>query len=136
MRIKMIVLSLLSILTVAISWLMNFGFLRLFCTIMLIPFAHAIIVFATCVVASNYSFSKKMRLYNMLFCLTYVLSNVFFPDADELSGRMFFGLIENDFMCNLGEVLSIIALIVHIILLVIQIIEINRTDNDRKNFSS
>ena len=132
----MILLSLLSILIVAISWLMNFGFLRLFCTIMLIPFAHAIIVFTICVVASNYSFSKKMRLYNMLFDLTYVLSNVFFPDADELSGRMFFGLIENDFMCNLGGVLSIIALIVHIILLVIQIIEINRIDRNGEDLVS
>ncbi len=136
MKRKMVLLSLLSILIVAVSWLTNFGFLRLFCTTMLIPFAHAIIVFAICVVASNYSFSKKVRLYNMLFDLTYVLSNVFFPDADELSGRIFFGLIENGFMCSLGEVLSIVALIIHIILLVVQIVEINRIDRNGKDFVS
>ena len=41
---------------------------------------------------------------------------------------MFFGLIENDFMCNLGTVLSIISLIMHIILIVLQFIEIRRID--------
>ena len=128
MRMKMILLSLLSILIVAISWLMNFGFIRLFCLLMLIPFAHAIIVFAISVVASNYSAYRKMQMYNYMFCTTYILSNILFPDSDELSTRMFFGLIENDFMCNLGTVLSIISLIMHIILIVLQFIEIMRID--------
>jgi len=128
MRTKMILLSLLSILTVAISWLMNFGFIRLFCLLILIPFVHAVIVFAISVVASNYSSHKKMRMYNYMFCITYILSNILFPDSDELSTRMFFGLIENDFMCNLGHVLSIISLIMHIILVVLQFIEIGRID--------
>ena len=61
-----------------------------------------------------------------------MLSNILFPDADELSNRMFFGLIENGFMCNLGEVLSIILLIAHIVLIVLQIIEIRRIDKKTK----
>ncbi len=137
MRTKMILLSLLSILIVAVSWLMNFGFIRLFCLLMLIPFAHAIIVFAISVVASNYSSHRKIRLYNFMFCATYILSNILLPDSDELSTRMFFGLIENDFMCNLGEVLSIISLIMHIVLIVLQFIEIRRIDKKtNENFWS
>jgi len=128
MRIKMILLSLLSILIVVVSYLMNFGFIRLFCLLMLIPFAHAIIVFAISVVASNYSSYRKIQMYNYMFCITYIFSNLLFPDSDELSTRMFFGLIENDFMCNLGTVLSIISLIMHIILIVLQFIEIRRID--------
>ncbi len=128
----MILLSLLSILIVAVSWLMNFGFIRLFCSLMLIPIAHAVIVFAICVVTSNYTNYKKIRIYNFLFCITYILSNILFPDADEISYRMFFGLIENDFMCNLGEVLSIISLITHIVLIVLQVIEIGRIDKKAK----
>lgn len=135
MKAKMILLSFISILIVAISWLMNFGFMRLFCLMLLIPFVHALIVFAVCVVASNYSTYKKIRLYNYMFCITYMVSNILFPDADELSTRMFFGLIENDFMCNLGEVLSIISLIMHIVLIVLQFIEIRRIDKKiNKNF--
>lgn len=128
MRIKMLFLSLLSILMVAVSWIMNFGFIRLFCSLMLIPFVHIVIILALCVVTLNYANHKKIRLYNFLFCITYILSNVLFPDADEISNRMFFGLIENDFMCNLGEVLSIISLIMHIILIVLQVVEIRRID--------
>ncbi|MBQ7097214.1 MAG: hypothetical protein IJN96_03980 [Clostridia bacterium] len=136
MRIKMILLSLLSIVIVAISWLMNFGLVRLFCTLILIPFVHAVIVFAICAVASNYVIKKKIRVHNFLFQLTYILSNVFFPDADDLDSRMFFGLIENDFMCNLGIVISVILLIVHIVLLISQIIEINRTDKAEMFFEA
>ena len=133
-RTKMILLSLLSILIVAISWLKNFGFIRLFCLLVLIPFAQAIIVFAIGVVVSNYASYRKIRMYNYMFCATYILSNILFPDSDELSTRMFFGLIENDFMCNLGEVLSIISLIIHIVLIVLQFIEIRCIDKKINNF--
>ena len=137
MRIKMILLSLLSILIVAVSYLMNFGFIRLFCLLMLIPFVHAIIVFAISVVASNYSSYRKIQMYNYMFCTTYIFSNLLSPDSDELSTRMFFGLIENDFMCNLGEVLSIISLLMHIVLIVLQFIEIRRIDRKtNENFRS
>lgn len=133
MKIKMILWSLLSIAIVAASWFMNFGFIRLLCSVMMFPLAHAVIVFAMGVVASNYSSYRKIRLYNLLFFVSYILSNILFPDADELSTRMFFGLIENKFMCNLGEVLSIIFLVTHIILLMLQIIEIRRINKLEKS---
>ena len=137
MRIKIILLSLLSILIVAVSYLMNFGFIRLFCLLMLIPFAHAIIVFAISVVASSYSSFRKIQMYNYMFCTTDIFSNILFPDSDGLSTRLFFGLIENDFMCNLGEVLSIISLLMHIVLIVLQFIEIRRIDRKtNENFCS
>jgi hypothetical protein len=121
---NLILLALFSIIIVAISYVLNFGFVRLLGLITLIPFAHAVLVLIIGITAGKYSEHKRIRLYNILFSLTYVLSNVFYPDADELSGRMFFGLIENSFMCNLGDVVSIVALTVHVILLVLQLIEI------------
>ena len=123
---NLMLLSLISIILVAISYILNFGFVRLLGLITLIPFAHAVLIFIIGITASRYSEHKRIRLYNILFSLTYVLSNVFYPDADEVSGHMFFGLIENSFMCNLGEVVSIVALIVHVFLLVLQLIEISR----------
>ena len=122
---SLMLLSILSIIVVAISYALNFGFVRLLGLITLIPFAHAIIVLVICIVASKYSEHKSIRLYNILFSLTYVLSNVFYPDADELSGHIFFGLIENSFMCTLGEVVSMVALTVHVVLLVLQLVEIS-----------
>ncbi|MBQ3109952.1 MAG: hypothetical protein IJC69_02265 [Clostridia bacterium] len=123
---NLMLLALLSIIIVAISYALNFGFVRLLGLITLIPFVHAVLVLIIGITASKYSEHKRIRLYNILFSLTYVLSNVFYPDADEVSGHMFFGLIENSFMCNLGEVVSIVALIVHVFLLVLQLIEISR----------
>lgn len=133
MKIKMILWSLLSIGIVAASWFLNFGFIRLLCSLMMFPLAHVVIVFAMGVVASNYASYRKIRLYNLLFCASYILSNILFPDADELSTKMFFGLIKNEFMNNLGEVLSIIFLIIHIVLLILQIIEIRKIDKLEKS---
>ncbi len=127
---NLMLLALFSIIIVAISYALNFGFVRLLGLITLIPFAHAIIVLVIGIVASKYSEHKRIKLYNILFSLTYVLSNVFYPDADELSGYIFFGLIENSFMCNIGEVVSIVALIAHVVLLVFQLVEINRAGKD------
>lgn len=46
---------------------------------------------------------------------------------------MLFRLIKNNAMCNLGEAISIIALVANIVLLVLQLVEINRME---KSFCS
>lgn len=124
MKTKMLLTSLFSILISVMSWVMNFGFIRFFCTAMLIPFVHAVIIFAFCVVAVSNLEYRKIRLYNFLFTITYLIGNIFLPDVDEVGNIMFFGLIHNDILCNFGWVISTIALMVHLILLVLQVIEI------------
>lgn len=133
MILKRILLPLLSILIVAMSWFMNFGFLRLFCSIILIPLAHAVIVFAVCVAASNYSNHKLIKLYKLLFCLTYILSNVFLPDSGGSSMRVFFGLIDNYYVCEAGEGISLFAFIAHVVLLVLLMLEICRINKNENN---
>lgn len=133
MRTRMIGLSLLSIFIAAISWLMNFGFMKLFLSMMLIPVAHAVVVFAVGALASHYACSQKMRFIHMLFCLTYVWSYVFFPDVDESSYRVFFGLIENTLICHLAGIVSIVAFIAHVVLFIMQFMEIKRIDRMKKD---
>jgi len=130
-RPNIILLSLISILMVAVSWFMNFGDIRFVCLILLTPFVHAMIVFSISVVAYKYSTYRKIRLYNYLFCATYILSNTFFPDGDGSHSRMFFGLIDADvFMYTLGILVSIISLIMHIVLIVLQFLEISRINKE------
>lgn len=126
MKIKMVLLSLLSIFIVGISWLMNFGFIRFL--LMFLPVPHAMLVFAIGIMATVYSSYKKIRLYNILFCLTYILCNVSFPDSGASSNFVFFGLFENDLILKLGGAISVIALVAHIVFLILQIVEIIRAN--------
>lgn len=95
---------------------------------MFAPVLHAMLVFAIGIMATVYSSYKKIRLYNILFCLTYILCNVSFPDSGESSNFVFFGLIENDLILKLSGVISVIALMAHIVFLILQIVEIIRTN--------
>jgi len=133
MKIRMTLMLLLSMLLVAFSWIMNFGWYRLFGTITLIPFVHAVIVYAVFIVAVNYVDCKKIRLQNNLFLITYLMSNILLSDVNEVDSIMFFGLIHNEILCNIGNIIAVISLIIHIILIILQFVEIRRIDKDREN---
>lgn len=126
MKKRIVLIPLLSILISAISWITNFGFFRLICTLLLLPVLHVAVVLADSVLLSPFTENKKMRLYNYLFCTTYVLSNVFLPDSNELNRYMFFGLIRNWSMCTIGQDISILFFILHVILIILQVIEVIR----------
>ena len=80
------------------------------------------------IMATVYSSYKKIRSYNILFCLTYILCNVSFPDSDESFKFVFSGLIENDLILKLSGVIFVIALMTHIVFAILQIVEIIRTN--------
>ncbi len=130
MKKRIILLSLISILIAIISWITNFGFMRLYYTVVLIPIVHAVIVLAVGLFLTSFANQRRIRLYNLLFCATYVISNICYPDADEINQYVFFGLINNDILCNVGRFISVFALIMHVVLFVLQFIEVTRV---RKN---
>ncbi|MBQ9757701.1 MAG: hypothetical protein IJW15_04740 [Clostridia bacterium] len=132
MKIRRTLALLFLMLIVALSWITNFGWYRLFGTLILIPFIHAIFVFAISVVGINYLDFKKIRAYNFLFLITYLMSNIFLSDVNEEDVLMFFGLIHNGVLCNIGNVIAIISLIAHLGLSILQIIEIRRVDKSRE----
>lgn len=132
MKTKIVLTLFFAMIIAAISWIMNFGFIRLFCTLMLIPFVHAVLVFAVFIGVINYVDCKKIRLYILLFIITYLISNVFLPDINELGILMFFGLVNNEILCNIGGIVSLFALIIHIILIILQIIEVRHIDKIRE----
>ncbi len=131
MKKKVILFTLLSIVITAISWFTNLGVIRLlYAVIPPVSLMHAIVVLTIGIAVTPFAEQKRIRLYNYLFCCTYVISNVLFPDAnEELIEYMFFGLIENYTLCMVGRIVSVIALVVHVILLVLQVIELIRITN-------
>ena len=125
-RKRIILISILSMVLVAVSWFTNMGWIRFILTIMLIPFFHAIIFFLTNLFASAYvNKSPNIKLLNQLFCATYLIAYIFLPDGGDVGGLyFFFGLIHSDVLSYISQAISGIAFLGHIILFILQVIQI------------
>lgn len=118
------VLSILFLIIVGLSWVMNFGLLKF---IFLIPMIfHAILFYF-----SNRSYhrntnksSRTMFLINSCIYGTYLLGYILLPDGGETkdSLRVLFGFINNEQFINIATVVSGILLVANLALIIIQII--------------
>lgn len=123
-KVKYNILSILFIVIVGISWIMNLGWIRF---IFLIPMIfHAILFYF-----SNRSYhsnsnkiSKHMNLVNSSVYATYLLFYILLPDGGDTedSFRVFFGLIRNELFINIANVASGLLLVANLVLIIIQII--------------
>ncbi len=125
-KLNAILASLLCIVIAGSSWVLNMGWIRFIMTLMLIPFIHAIIFFLINLFTAGYIHkSKKLRNINIFFCLTYLLFYILLPDGGDV-GEMyvFFGLIHSNLFSNICNAISSCALLGHIVLLILQIVEV------------
>lgn len=125
---RIIIWTLYAIVIAAISWVFNFGWIRFFMTFLLIPVIHGIVFFSLNVLFAKYADkSPKMSKLNLLFIITYILVYVLMPDgADTGEMYFFFGLIHNNILSGIANFISGISFIAHIVLLIMQIVEIRR----------
>ena len=123
-RTKIMILTALCCIIAAASWIMNFGWFRFFMTLFAIPLIHAIIfIVANYFIASYTAQSKLLKWFLLSFCITYLLSYLFLPDAGDIGGSyVFFGLLQNEFAVNISYVITQISFISHIILFILQVI--------------
>jgi len=123
---KVTIMTFASILIAAVSWVLNMGWVRFFMTILLIPVVHGIVfLLANLFFAKYIEQSPKMAKLNILFIATYLIAYLFLPDGADVGGMyFFFGLIHNDTLSTIAGSLSGIAVIGHIALFVIQMIEV------------
>ena len=121
--------SVLCIVIAGFSWVLNMGWIRFIMTFMLIPFIHAIIFFLTNLFTAGYiPKSKKLRNMNIFFYITYLLFYILLPDGGDVGGMyVFFGLIHSDLFSNICNAISHAAILGHIVLLILQIIEVIKT---------
>lgn len=109
-----------------LSWVCNFGWLRFFMTFLLIPVIQGFLLFVLNLFSSIYvNKSKKLKVINLLFNITYLGSNILLPDGAD-TGEMYlcFGLIHSDFISIIAIYISIIMLIAFLVLIVLQIVGI------------
>lgn len=120
-----ILISIFSLIIAAASWIFNMGWIRFMMTLTLIPFIHAMIFFLTNLFTARYiDESQKLKILNLLFCITYMISYIFLPDGADTGGLyFFFGLIHNSTLSYVAQAISYIAFFAHIILFVMQIIQ-------------
>ena len=123
-RKKAIIVSLFSVVIAALSFVMNMGWIRFIMIFLMIPFIHATIFFLTNLFISCYTERfAKIRLFNLLFCITYLAAYIFLPDGGDYGELyFFFGLIHSDALSYIAEAVSGIAFLGHIVLFILQII--------------
>ncbi len=133
-QLKMCLGSILLIGIAAASWLMNMGWIRVAMTLFLVPFVHSFLFFITNVWVANYrAESKKLKAINRWFCVSYLLGYLLLPDGGDVGGLyVFFGLVQNDTVAYLCEVLWAIAGIVQLVTFVWQIPVLLKTKFEQK----
>lgn len=110
------------------SWIFNIGWYRLILTFLAFPFVHYVL-FAIINGKSMLKLfsSKKLKYYIWISFSTYIISYLSFPDGGDYGPMyVFFGLINNNHVINIASVLCATSFIIHVIVSVLQIIEINK----------
>lgn len=124
-KIKTIIISVISILVVVATWIFNLGWLRLFMTAVLIP--HIVLfVFMNLYSTKYFDNSKRIKILNIFFVLTFLFAYVFMPDSDDISSYVFFGLVHNENVLNIAEIISTVAFVGNVVTFIMQIIGIEK----------
>lgn len=119
-----IIMSLCSVGIVAASWLLNIGWLRFIMTLFLVPFIHAAVFFTVNIVAAHFwENSFKLKVCNLLFVATYVLTYVLYPDSGNAdSVYFFFGLVHNPVAVSVVQKIANCMMMLHLVLFVVQLV--------------
>lgn len=131
---RMLILLLSAVIVAAASWLLNFGWLRFFLTLFLVPFTHGIAFLLTNVLlVRHFDDSRNLRIMNLFFILSYMLAYVFLPDGGDI-GEMyfFFGLIESNFWSDVAFYVAGTALGAHLLLFILQIVEVCQIKKEKR----
>ncbi len=128
---RCIIVSIVSIVIGGVSWFFNMGWIRFYMTLLLAPVIHSVIFFYMNLSAAKYfNKSKKIKRLNLFFIVTFLISHILAPDSpigNDGGLVSLFGLINNAAFNGFAIFISMAAFIGHIVMLVMQIVEINKS---------
>ncbi len=132
--IRMVFISIISVLIVFVSWILNMGWYRFALTFSLVPLMQATVFILTNMFMASYiDKSKSIKLLNLLFCVTYLSIYILLPDtADYGEMYFFFGLIHSDPLAVIAQIVTEIAFLAHIVLFILQIIFVLKFKKSQK----
>ncbi len=120
------------------SWILNFGYLRLIMSFILFPIFHytaalLINIFS----AMQRKFSDKLKIYTLIYNISYVLFHFLLPDeVDDGERYFFYGLIKSDAISKFASVIAWVCLAVGTVLFILQIVEIVIAKKKQKRLQS
>lgn len=122
---------LLNLILIVASYVLNFGWIRVFALILFIPYTIALTIINFIYVSkcSKTEFSKKSIKVLALTNGFYLLANVLMPDGADVGGTYaFFGLIKNmsNMLGNIFEFVARACLVVHFVFFALQIKEMSK----------
>ena len=123
----MYIVPAVSILVFGLSWVFNYGMIRMTLSFVALPFLYSLVLFLYNILVAEYAEkSKKIVILNIAFYVTFILANLFMPDKGNIGpGYLFFGLIKGYKISRVATLVSWIMIAVHAVLFVWQIIEVS-----------
>ncbi len=114
----------LSVLAIA-SYIFNMGWIRVLLTFVLFPIFHIVAIFITNILTTKYfKFSKAVKIYNIVYNVSFALFYVFLPDAGDIGeSYIFFGLIKNSELATVCGYLAELFAVVHIVFFILLIVK-------------
>lgn len=120
---KSLLISSVCLLIVTASWLFNFGMIRF--TMLFVPIiSTGVFVVTNYISAGCFEHSRRIKVLNLLFVLTYLFANLLYPDTDFVRSYAFFALINKYEIITVLEKFAEAMALAHIALFVWQVVEI------------
>lgn len=121
---KYVLLTVLCVAAALISWIFNFGWMRVVLSVFGLPLLYAaFFCFANCMAAARTAESDVLRKCILWSCVTYVTAHLCFPDAgDENEMYVFFSLIRDDTVADSAFEVSLLMFLANIVLLILEIV--------------
>ena len=114
--------TLLCVVVMFASWIINIGWLRIFLTWIPIPLVHTIaFIIVNFKAIKNIAYSDKLKKYVPWSWGTYLTAYLLFPDGgDDGVVRAFFNLLRDEVLCTAAMCVAIICFISNVVILILE----------------
>lgn len=121
---KINMLSVVLVLIMILSWILNFGMLRLTLTVVLFPVFHALLfILANWFSAQYIKESKWLKIVTILSFITFLLPHLIVSDFTEKGeSYFFFGLIKSESFPSFSNPFGAGILVLNIVIFILQFV--------------
>ncbi len=133
-RAKVLIMSSILTLIATAAWIFNFGWIRTVLTWTIIPLINTVVFFRMNLSVAKYKTAvKSLKLWNTVFCITYVINCLTLFDFGDVGGAyVFFGLIRDKQVVGICEYLFGMSCSLYIVSLLVQIIALFKVKKAQK----
>lgn len=130
---RMVLLSIFPALVIqALSWIFNIGWMRFGLTFSGYPFIHAVLFIIASIIASPcWDKSKKIRVMNVLFFVSYIMTYIFLPDvSDDGTWYFLFFSVRSNWLSLIAGVIASVSATGNFVLFILQLVGIRELKSE------